>query len=997
MEPDSNDQQQTQEDVEQTPREEETQTAVEHTESSSPLEFPAPVSADPTVPDPASLAPSPVAPASPGVDSIASSSNDFVTLPGSSLAPVGLLPAFRNIVAARSASGLFTPRTEYASGSATPEGQELEVAEEPDQKAESVLEAMLVEEEKSIQETEVVKEPEPFQKSETAQEPESVQEAKPAQETEPAQEAVSNWDGKDKVVTEETKPAEVIAVQVVDDEVVVNNAAPLATTTELAMGVVGESSCLVFICRGHQTEPHISEPSLEVPVDEPAVQGSSALDVTQETLRAATPEPKDVVEHPAPRRHGTPGTDVDADAEGDLDPDYESSREEDIIEKSSAVPNKATSIDDDDPFIVNKEDAGSPSLLVEQKAAESLPTPVDRYVSGLAPFDITNIYYSEPHADSTPHLVVSSETVDTSEAQDEPSATQETECVATDDTRPLKRKRKPSAAVLDMPVMRLTRSKTVKLSDSIVNNELELRKSRSGKGKGKQRARDDSDNDDAVSVAHSLASDATTAGSSTVADQLLIPEVGSRTSSRASSVASNAPSMYSQSSPTTVRTLATSGPNKLSPIPFMQDPNGGYRHTHRTKVPATSNVPERQPSRAPSNASEASHRSSVEPAPSQSSQPSQTQPARKPTRTAAHRTKPTPDSPVTRSHCRYHLISIPSEGAGAGRPLFFAVPGCSFSDAKLLKEEGIKDQGILVERDEVSQLILVLDDLKLPPATFAILRQLVGLDLLREHEVYYLPKPGDNVLHRSKRRRPAKPAQLESISARTSRGTNGGSASRSKDGKKAASTLTSTSFSMPPPSQASVSTSGGSGSYGRNGNPSVGGSAMGSSDLSDLDDDDVPPTKRIKESHSEAEGEDDHAEADNLNDEGEDDAHKPEDVIAPPEVPAVAQNGDGGANSEASTSTRRVPQPRRGRKLGVDAAAYKPTGGDSDGSDLEDNDDGPKKRRRGGKTRGVKRTRTDDSASTTGEVTSVSAAVERPKRRRVNAESGEAAADKPVD
>ena len=93
-----------------------TPTLVLNTSETSLTEYPAPVSADPTVPDPTSIAHTPASP----VDSIASSSGDKEP-PSPVPIHAALLPAFRKMERAHSASGLFTPMTEGTSGSATPE------------------------------------------------------------------------------------------------------------------------------------------------------------------------------------------------------------------------------------------------------------------------------------------------------------------------------------------------------------------------------------------------------------------------------------------------------------------------------------------------------------------------------------------------------------------------------------------------------------------------------------------------------------------------------------------------------------------------------------------------------------------------------------------------------------------------------------------------------------------------------------------------------------
>ena len=87
-----------------------------HTDEPTLATFPAPVSADPTVPDPTSVADSP---ASPSADSEASSVNEPMHPKG--VAHAALLPIFKKMESAHSASGLFTPLTDGHSGSVTPE------------------------------------------------------------------------------------------------------------------------------------------------------------------------------------------------------------------------------------------------------------------------------------------------------------------------------------------------------------------------------------------------------------------------------------------------------------------------------------------------------------------------------------------------------------------------------------------------------------------------------------------------------------------------------------------------------------------------------------------------------------------------------------------------------------------------------------------------------------------------------------------------------------
>ena len=569
---------------------------------------------------------------------------------------------------------------------------------------------------------------------------------------------------------------------------------------------------------------------------------------------------------------------------------------------------------------------------------------------------------AEPAASQETEVIASQET--------ELAASQETVAIASqetavdeggDEVRPLKRKRTSPPA--EKPT-RLLRSRTVKSLDKGKASAASIAKSKKGKGKGKQREREESGDEDDVA---SVASETTSGGSSVAAQQLLIP--GSRASSRASSVVSNAPSTYSglsQPSPTMLRTMFG---NADQPILPPRHDGGILRHHHGGRllapaVPAAPAIPAPPPpapqfeaSKPPSNASEKSSRASAEPAPSQSAKPLQ------PVQALASRpsiaASTSSNSPVTRANCRYHTISIPR--SGHARRSYFAVPGCSLGNAELMKEEHIQDHGNVDSKD-LDKLIPYVEHLDLSSYLLGVLRQLVGVDLLRENEVYYLPMPGDHV--KLKRRPRAHStqgetitrAQRESISART---LSSSAAGRTKDVLQEHAPR-----AMPPPSQASVSTSGGSasraGKLSERGSVATSGSFSGS-DLSELEDDeeDLRPQKRVKGEHFEPQP---------VPDAGP----KTEEPEAGPSH-APATNGIGTAS--ASTTSRRL-QPRRSRKLGADALAYKPEGGESDGSDEEGG--APKKRKRGRGGRGIKRKGTEEN----GDTAPANGGLERPKRRR---------------
>ena len=102
-------------------------------------------------------------------------------------------------------------------------------------------------------------------------------------------------------------------------------------------------------------------------------------------------------------------------------------------------------------------------------------------------------------------------------------------------------------------------------------------------------------------------------------------------------------------------------------------------------------------------------------------------------------------SPVTRSHCRYHRISLPKEEGGPR--VCFLVPGCSLNDSKLMVEEEIEDHGDATQEDSL-RMIKDIESLDFDSYLIGILRQLVGLDILREQEVFYLPQPGEEVVRK---------------------------------------------------------------------------------------------------------------------------------------------------------------------------------------------------------------------------------------------------------
>lgn len=189
-------------------------------------------------------------------------------------------------------------------------------------------------------------------------------------------------------------------------------------------------------------------------------------------------------------------------------------------------------------------------------------------------------------------------------------------------------------------------------------------------------------------------------------------------------------------------------------------------------------------------------------------------------------------SPVTRSHCRYHKISIPRDEDDGPRE-YFLVPGCSLGNADLISEELIEDHGDATPDDADRSVNDIASLEGLNPYLVGIMRQLVGLD--RDQEVYYVPPHGQEPVRSS--RHPKTPsdklplARVPSHDQMTATSANG-------------------SFRSPTSSKAPLSTSGSvstSASFPRKEMDFDPPSAM-SSPGSDLSDGDGSPLKRARAS-----------------------------------------------------------------------------------------------------------------------------------------------------
>lgn len=115
-------------------------------------------------------------------------------------------------------------------------------------------------------------------------------------------------------------------------------------------------------------------------------------------------------------------------------------------------------------------------------------------------------------------------------------------------------------------------------------------------------------------------------------------------------------------------------------------------------------------------------------------------PTAKTVKRAASRKRMPLERRSTRSQCRYHKISLPREENGPR--VTFCVPECSINNKELMEEEDITDDGPAAVRD-FECLWDRVEEKNLSPYLIGTIRQLVGVDLVRDNEIYYLPTEAD--------------------------------------------------------------------------------------------------------------------------------------------------------------------------------------------------------------------------------------------------------------
>ncbi|KAJ7502944.1 hypothetical protein B0H11DRAFT_1987125 [Mycena galericulata] len=286
----------------------------------------------------------------------------------------------------------------------------------------------------------------------------------------------------------------------------------------------------------------------------------------------------------------------------------------------------------------------------------------------------------------------------------------------------------------------------------IAESRLSRRHTLQRNGKGKAKAED-------------LEDDASSTSSASSAARMLNP--GSRGSSRASSIASarsvNVSLALSDSSPSLLPRVnsiikAARPPPKHPPASAKPPPPPPappppppllHAHSHNRAVPHHRHPPSlsRQPTQQQRLLQRAPSGNGVNEEPPSPSTSSVQMPA------PSRRAPPAAGSPVTRSNCRYHRISLPEDDSDQEGPrVRFLVPGCSLGDKDLMDEENIKDEGYATTEDS-ERMIKDLDALHFDSYLIGTLRQLVGVDLLREQEIYYLPRPDEELRLRHPRRR----------------------------------------------------------------------------------------------------------------------------------------------------------------------------------------------------------------------------------------------------
>ncbi|KAF8622746.1 hypothetical protein AX15_006836 [Amanita polypyramis BW_CC] len=266
-------------------------------------------------------------------------------------------------------------------------------------------------------------------------------------------------------------------------------------------------------------------------------------------------------------------------------------------------------------------------------------------------------------------------------------------------------------------------------------------------------------------------------------------------------------------------------------------------------------------------------------------------------------------SRATRSNCRYRKISVPK--VEDGPRVCFLVPGCSLGDQEVIEDNEIEDLGEATYADSL-RMVQDIESLDFDSYLIGVLRQLVGVDLLREQEVFYLPALGEEPLRKSQVRKTG-------LDKTTS----------SKKGSKSGNADSSSVLSTPRHSVASVKSP-----------PSKSSITTVTSRLSRERDSNTPFSSFSTDSSSDERGE------------TEDTDHKP---LKPARSRPEKGKMSVGVTAERSTKSGKQ-QLKRSRRLTSDALAYNPVS-ESEGASSNDDKMPRIARRKPMARRGIKRTR----------------------------------------
>ena len=89
-----------------------------------------------------------------------------------------------------------------------------------------------------------------------------------------------------------------------------------------------------------------------------------------------------------------------------------------------------------------------------------------------------------------------------------------------------------------------------------------------------------------------------------------------------------------------------------------------------------------------------------------------------------------------------HRISIPKDEAGPR--IFFVVPGCSLTKQNIIEEEEIEDHGY-ASLEDGKRMMNRIGELGFEPYLLAVLKSLVGSEIMQNDQIYYLPQEGEIV------------------------------------------------------------------------------------------------------------------------------------------------------------------------------------------------------------------------------------------------------------